>query len=90
MPITANAANAAEEARAAAAREVLGSRYGTPAQAALRFGLACPLLSTIVVGIGESGHLEEALAAAEMGPLPQDGIEGLARMRQSHPAFGTG
>jgi len=87
MPITANAENVAEEARARAALEVLGSQYGKPAQAALRFGLACPLLSTVVVGIGETWHLEEALAAAGMGPLPEPAIQALDRLRQTHPAF---
>jgi L-glyceraldehyde 3-phosphate reductase len=87
MPITGNADNAAEEARAKAALDLLGTRFGTPAQAALRFGLACPLLSTIVVGIGETWHLDEALAAADKGPLPADAIAELARLRASHPAF---
>jgi L-galactose dehydrogenase/L-glyceraldehyde 3-phosphate reductase len=87
MPITANAENTAEEARARAALEVLGSAYGTPAQAAVRFGLGCPLLSTIVVGIGEAWHLDEALAAADMGPLPAAAIEALERLRKTHAAF---
>jgi len=87
MPITANAENAAEEARAKAALDALGSEYGKPAQAALRFGLACPLISTIVVGIGETWHLDEALAAAAMGPLPAPGLATLARLWQTHPAF---
>jgi D-threo-aldose 1-dehydrogenase len=87
MPITANSENAAEEARAKAALDVLGSSYGKPAQVALRFGLACPLLSTIVVGIGESWHLDEALAAAEMGPLPAGAVEALAQLRASNAAF---
>ncbi len=87
MPITANAENAAEEARAKAALAVLGSSHGTPAQAALRFGLACPLLSTIVVGIGEAWHLDEALAAADKGPLPASAIEALERLRKTHAAF---
>jgi L-galactose dehydrogenase/L-glyceraldehyde 3-phosphate reductase len=87
MAITANAENAAEEARAAAAWGVLGSQYGTRAQAALRFGLACPLLSTIVVGIGETWHLDEALAAAAMGPLPASAIADLETLWRTHPAF---
>ena len=88
-PITANAENAAEEARAKAALAVLGTQYGTPAQAALRFGLACPLLSTIVVGIGETWHLDQALGAAEMGPLPASAIQDLENLRRTHPAFRT-
>jgi L-galactose dehydrogenase/L-glyceraldehyde 3-phosphate reductase len=87
MPITTNSDSAAEEARAKAALEALGSAYGRPAQAALRFGLAFPLLSTLEVGIGEAWHLDEALAAAEMGPLPADAIAQLEQLRRTHPAF---
>jgi L-galactose dehydrogenase/L-glyceraldehyde 3-phosphate reductase len=87
LAITANAENAAEEARARAAWEVLGTAYGTGAQAALRFGLACPLISTIVVGIGEPWHLDEALAAAETGPLPAAAIADLEQLWRTHPAF---
>jgi aryl-alcohol dehydrogenase-like predicted oxidoreductase len=87
VAITANAESAPEEARAQAALAILGSQHGTGAQAALRFGLACRLLSTIVVGIGETWHLEEALKAAEMGPLPQPAIAALEELRHSHPAF---
>jgi aryl-alcohol dehydrogenase-like predicted oxidoreductase len=87
VSITANAENAAEEVRAKAALEILGTQHGTGAQAALRFGLACPLLSTIVVGIGETWHLDDALKAAEMGPLPQAAIAALDELRRSHPAF---
>jgi aryl-alcohol dehydrogenase-like predicted oxidoreductase len=88
IAITANAENAAEEARARAVRDVLGSTHGTAAQTALRFGLACPLLSTIVVGIGETSHLDEALAAVEMGPLPDAAVADLlGPLWKSHPAF---
>jgi len=87
LAITANAENAAEEARARAVWDVLGSTYGTGAQTALRFGLGCPLLSTIVVGIGETWHLDEALAAAEMGPLPEAAAAALERLWRGHPAF---
>lgn len=89
MPITANTESAAEEPRAKAALEVLASERGTPAQKALRFGLACPLLSTIVVGIGEPSHLEDALKAAEMGPLPASALQALDQVRRTHPAFRT-
>jgi len=87
VAITANAHNAAEEARAKAALDVLGSQHGTPAQAALRFGLGCGLLSTIEVGIGETWHLDQALAAVEMGPLPQAVLDALEALRATHPAF---
>jgi D-threo-aldose 1-dehydrogenase len=87
MPITANSESAAEEVRAKAALEVLGSAHERPAQAALRFGLACPLLSTIEVGIGEAWHLDEALDAVRLGPLPGPAIAALERLRETHPAF---
>jgi aryl-alcohol dehydrogenase-like predicted oxidoreductase len=53
----------------------------------LRFALACPLLSTIVVGFGETWHLDEALGAAKMSPLPASAIQALERMWHSDPAF---
>jgi aryl-alcohol dehydrogenase-like predicted oxidoreductase len=87
VAITANADNVAEEARARAVWDVLDSTYGTRAQTALRFGLACPLLSTVVVGIGETWHLDEALAAAGMGPLPGAAVAGLEQLWREHPAF---
>jgi L-galactose dehydrogenase/L-glyceraldehyde 3-phosphate reductase len=87
VAITANAENAAEETRAKAALEVIGTQHGTPAQAALRFGLGCPLLSTIEVGIGETWHLDQALAAVDMGPLPQSVLAALDSLRATHRAF---
>ncbi len=87
MPITANAENAAEEARAKAALDALASERGNPAQKALRFGLACPLISTIVIGIAEAWHLDDALEAAEMGPLPPSALQALEQVRRTHPAF---
>ncbi|MBX9592207.1 MAG: aldo/keto reductase [Hyphomonadaceae bacterium] len=87
LAITANAEDAAEEARARAAWDTLGPQYGTGAQAALRFGLACPLLSTIVVGIGETWHLDAALGAVGMGPLPAPAIRALEDLWRRHPAF---
>ena len=87
MPITANAESTTEEPRAKAALDALGTKHGTPAQAALRFGLACSLLSTIVVGIGETWHLDQALEAERLGPLPAPALEQLEALRRTHPAF---
>lgn len=77
IPITPNSSYAQEKARADAVFEVLGDRYGTRAQAALRFGLANPNVSGVVIGMAEVAHLEEALAGAAMGPLPAEAIEAL-------------
>ncbi|MEE9210045.1 MAG: aldo/keto reductase [Kiloniellales bacterium] len=66
-----------EEKRAHAVYERLGDSYGTRAQTALRFGLANPDLACVVFGLAELSHLDEALAAAEMGPLPQAALDQL-------------
>jgi D-threo-aldose 1-dehydrogenase len=87
VPITANAESAAEEARARAVLAALGSQDATGAQAALRFALGCPLLHTIVVGIGETWHLEEALKATRMGPLPPSALQAVETTWREDPAF---
>lgn len=86
IPITEASDDAAEERRARAVWDLLQTGDGTPAQAALRFGLACPLLSTIVVGLGELDHLDQAIAAADAGPLPADRLAAIAEA-WSEPAF---
>ncbi len=70
IPVTAAADDAAEERRAELLWQTLTDEDGTRAQAAIRFGLACPAVSTVVVGLGEIAHLREAIAGAAMGPLP--------------------
>jgi D-threo-aldose 1-dehydrogenase len=70
-PITDDADLATEGLRARAVFARLGDRYGTRAQTAIRFALANPDLAGVVVGMAELAHLEEALAAAAMGPLPE-------------------
>ena len=66
-----------EERRAGAVFEVLGDAYGTRAQTAIRFALANADISCVVLGLAELDHLEQAIAAAEMGPLPRDALERL-------------
>jgi len=87
VPITANSGDAAEAARAAVVWQALGDRFGTPAQASLRFGLGCEQLSTIVVGMAELDHLEQALATEKAGPLPAAALADLEQAWRSHPAF---
>jgi L-galactose dehydrogenase/L-glyceraldehyde 3-phosphate reductase len=66
-----------EEKRAHAVYASLGDRHGTRGQTALRFGLANPDVACVVIGLAELAHLDEALAAAEKGPLPQDALDQL-------------
>ena len=66
-----------EEKRAHAVFDRLGTEYGTRAQTALRFGLANPDVACVIFGLAELAHLEEALGAADMGPLPQEALDEL-------------
>jgi D-threo-aldose 1-dehydrogenase len=77
MPIVQGFDMAAEEARVRAVFDRLGDRYGTRAQTAIRFALADPDLSCVIVGFAEIGHIEEALAGAALGPLPDDALAAL-------------
>ena len=85
IPITDATDDAAEERRARALWQVLTADDGTAAQAALRFGLACDALSTIVVGLGELDHLEQVIAAEAAVPLSADRLAALAAVWDSAP-----
>lgn len=76
-PITENADVATELARAERLLAALPGGSVTPAQSAVRFGLAHSGISGIVLGLAELSHLEEALGAAAMGPMPDDIIDSL-------------
>ncbi len=86
IPITERSGNSDEEARARIIWGQLTPEDGAPAQAALRYGLACPALSTIVVGLGQPAHLDLAIDAEKMGGLPPDRVAALTAVL-SDPAF---
>jgi len=69
-----------EERRAQAVFAALGNAYGTRAQAALRFALSNPDIACAIIGLAEPAHLEEALAGAQAGPLPQAALGALERL----------
>ncbi len=77
IALTENSALEVETKRAHAALAALGTGHGTRAQTALRFSLANPDLACVVIGLAELSHLEEAIAAEAMGPLPKEVIEKL-------------
>ena len=85
MPIVQGFDMAAEEARVRAVFDRLGDRYGTRAQTAIRFALANPDLSCVVVGFAEIGHIEEALSGAELGPLPEEALAALREVYETPP-----
>ena len=51
-------------------------------EAAARFALSHPAMGTILVGIATPQQFDDALAAAEKGPLPRAAIERLSELRQ--------
>jgi D-threo-aldose 1-dehydrogenase len=63
---------AEEERKSKAVFDAIGTGHGTRAQVALRFVLANPDISCAVIGSAELGHIDQALQAQAMGPLPAD------------------
>ena len=75
---------ASEDRRAAAIHAALGTRYGTPAQTALRFALGNNDFACSVVGIADLAQLDEALAAVQMGPLPDVAVAKLRELWENN------
>ena len=73
----------AEEHRTQAVFKPLGGRYGTRAQTAVRFALGNPDIACAIVGLAELDHLEQALAAEAMGPLPPEALAELNRLYET-------
>ena len=48
------------------------------ANLALRFALSEPMIDTVLVGISERSHLDEAIAAAQAGPLEPERLQQIA------------
>jgi aryl-alcohol dehydrogenase-like predicted oxidoreductase len=55
----------------------------TPAQAALRFALMHPRLSTALVGFSDPAHVDELVACSDGSGLPEDAVD---RMKEAHHA----
>jgi L-galactose dehydrogenase/L-glyceraldehyde 3-phosphate reductase len=68
--LTTDTSLAEDERKARAVFETIGTGEGTRAQIALRFVLANPDVACAVLGSAELHHIDEALQAAAMGPLP--------------------
>lgn len=83
IPISKEIDIASDEQRASTVFALVDEQYGTRAQTAIRFSLANPDLSCVVVGLAELRHLTEALAAAEMGPLPAAALAQLKTLHDS-------
>jgi D-threo-aldose 1-dehydrogenase len=87
--ITRNADIETEAKRARAVYAALGDEYGSRAQTALRFALSNPDISCAVFGLAEFAHLEQALAAQSMGPLPASAFRKLEHLYETNFGFET-
>jgi len=70
--LTANTSVAEDERKTKAVFDAIGAGHGTRGQVALRFVLSNPDVSCAIIGSAELAHVDEAIAAAAMGPLPAD------------------
>jgi L-galactose dehydrogenase/L-glyceraldehyde 3-phosphate reductase len=62
---------------AAKVRDALNDEEGTIVQKAIRFALANPGVSGVLVGFGKLEHIGEAVGAVEIGPLPDSALRRL-------------
>jgi L-galactose dehydrogenase/L-glyceraldehyde 3-phosphate reductase len=83
IPVSAESDVAKEEQRTGAVFAVLGDAYGTRAQTAVRFALSNADVACAIVGLATLEHLDEALAGAESGLLPEDAVLTLNRVYES-------
>ena len=77
VPVAPGGDVAADEARTRMIVEAVGDVQGTRAQIAIRYALSNPNVSGVLVGMAELDHLEQALGAQEMGPLPGDALDAI-------------
>ena len=69
--------------RMAAVGGILKSADGTDAQKAVRFALANPGVSGVLVGFSTQDHIDEAVAAVDMGPIPAEAMHDLEALYAS-------
>ena len=79
---------AEDERKTKAAFDAIGAGHGTRAQVALRFVLSHPDVSCAIIGSAELHHIDEALEAQKMGPLPADVLARLDALYKTD--FGRG
>jgi len=81
--LTSDTSVAGDERKTKAVFDAIGTGHGTRAQVALRFVLSNPDISAAVIGSAELHHIDEALQAAEMGPLPPHVLARLEALYES-------
>jgi L-galactose dehydrogenase/L-glyceraldehyde 3-phosphate reductase len=83
--LTADTDHDTEARMAEGARAALGDAHGTLAETALRFALTGEHVSAAVIGPARIEHIEQACAAADKGPLPDDALARLERFYETGP-----
>ena len=73
-----------EERRVQRIYKVVGQTYGNRAQLAVRYGLSAESLHCTVLGLATLEHLQNAIQAVEMGPLPEDILEKILELQKSN------
>ena len=86
--LTANTAPDSEERMAEALFAEFGEDYGNRAQTALRFALSNEAVSTAIIGLSEPGYIDDAVAGAAMGSLPEEAFSRLDALYATN--FGAG
>ena len=73
----------ADMKRAARVREALGDEAGSMAQTGIRYALMNPGVSGVLVGFSKLEHIDEAVAAVDMGPLSESVMQKLEALYDS-------
>ena len=81
-PLTLGDSVESEAAKTKAVFDKIGTIYGSRAQTAIRFALSEQKACSVILGLAELEHLEEALAAEEKGPLPEEALEKIRSVYQ--------
>ena len=83
-PIGSALTYAADLARARRLRPLLDEGHaGSLPEAAIRFAMSHPAISTLLVGMAAEEEFEQALAAIRRGPLPPKALDRLAALQQT-------
>jgi len=90
LPITLGDTVDSETAKAKAVFNAIGTKYGTRPQTAIRFALAQEKLACVIFGLAELDHLESAISAQRMGPLPPEALEQLNQIYKKGAARNRG
>ncbi len=73
----------ADLARSAKVREALGAEAEALPQTAIRFALMQPGISGVLVGFSELEHIDQAVEAVDLGPLPGSVMQSLTELYAS-------